>query len=128
MKIAEQLGQQRVKHIVSSYQLDGNEARFDDDLANLLCHYPAPLVELALAETLIDNWLSIPMVRGQAFLAQVYQRLKSWEEQTISTTLTPQTFQQITGLNPGPIFGTDELTPTQPIQSSSSSSTGEVGQ
>src|SRR6476661_2596209 len=113
MDISTQLSQQRVKHIVNSYHLNVEPTNaiddFDDYLADLLRVYPAPLIELALVETLVDNWLTVPLVRGWQFLLQAHQKLKTWEEQPIISTLTPDQFQQIAGLDHSPIFG-----PTQP--------------
>lgn len=110
MEIWEQLNRQRVKYIVSSYQLAGDEGnRFDVYLDELLQIYPCPLIELALVETLIDQWLSIPMRRGIEFLSQTHNKLKAWENQPIVSTITPDQFQHIAGLDPTPIFGTTEL-------------------
>jgi hypothetical protein len=106
MNIRQQLNQQRVKHIVSSYQLEGQESnRFDSYLEELLQVYPHPLVELALIETLIDQWLTVPLIRGVEFLAQTHGKLRAWEDQPIVSTITPEQFQQIAGLDPTPIFG-----------------------
>lgn len=116
MEIWQQLSRQRVKHIVSSYQLGGDEvAQFDRYLEELLESYPCPLIELALVETLIDNWLSVPLVRGTEFLAQVHDRLRLWDTQPIISTITPEQFQQISGLDPTPIFGSAEIPPPSPI-------------
>jgi hypothetical protein len=115
MEIREQLSRQRVKHIVSSYQLGGDEVtRFDGYLEDLLQNYPRPLIELALVETLVDAWLVIPMVRGMAFLSQAHDKLRVWESQPIVSTVTPEQFQQIAGLDPAPIFGSAELPPASP--------------
>lgn len=116
MEIRQQLNRQRVKHIVSSYQLDGNEpSQFALYLDELLQTYPHPLVELAIVETLIDRWLSVPLTRGIEFLAQTHDKLKLWENQPIVSTITPAQFQQIAGLDPTPVFGSTELPPTCPI-------------
>ncbi|NJR40467.1 MAG: hypothetical protein HC781_18590 [Leptolyngbyaceae cyanobacterium CSU_1_4] len=112
MEIWEQLSRQRVKHIVSSYHLGGDEAvRFDGYLEELLQRYPRPLIELALIETLVDAWLAIPLVRGVSFLIKVHDKLRVWENQPIVSTLTPTQFQQIAGLDPAPVFGSTELPP-----------------
>lgn len=116
MEIWQQLSQQRVKHIVSSYDLGGNEVtQFNSYLEELLGIYPCPLIELALVETLIDNWLSVPLVRGIEFLTQTHNKLKSWETQPIVSTITPEQFQQISGLDPTPVFGSAEIPPPSPI-------------
>lgn len=116
MEIWQQLSRQRVKHIVSSYQLGGSETNpFDAYLEELLEIYSCPLIELALIETLIDNWLSIPLVRGIEFLTQAHNKLKAWETQPIISTITPDQFQQISGLDPTPIFGSAEVPPACPI-------------
>jgi hypothetical protein len=118
MEIGEQLSRQRVKHIVSSYQLGGDESmRFDGYLEELLQRYPRPLIELALVETLVDAWSAIPMVRGIDFLSKVHDKLKLWKSQPIVSTLSPAQFQQITGLDPSPIFGSTELPPARSIVS-----------
>lgn len=123
MEIWQRLSQQRVKYIVSSYQLsgqaDGNaEATFSDRLEKLLQHYPASLIELALVETLVDGWFKVPLLRGTEFLTQAYTRLKTWENQPIVTTITPDQFQQITGLDPTPVFGSGEIPQGQSTVSS----------
>jgi hypothetical protein len=116
MELQEQLRRQRVKYIVSSYRLDGDDAHeFMADLDSLLRRYPMPLIELALAETLVDHWATVPMVRGIDFLKQVHEKLKAWECQPIVSTITPEQFQQITGLDPTPVFGADGIPPTQSI-------------
>jgi hypothetical protein len=105
MELQEQVNRQRVQHIVSSYRLAGSEAEeFNCFLEELLQIYPTGLLELALTETLVDHWLNVPLLRGIAFLSQVHQRLQLWETQAIATTLTPDQFQQITGLDPRPAF------------------------
>ncbi|MFM7425835.1 MAG: hypothetical protein ACKO7W_12740 [Elainella sp.] len=110
MDIREQLNRQRVKHIVSSYALDGNESyRFEVYLEELLQLYPCTLIELALVETLLDHWLVVPLVRGTEFLTQAHAKLKIWQEQPIASTITPAQFQQIAGLDPSPIFGGPDL-------------------
>jgi hypothetical protein len=115
MEIREKLNQQRVKHIVSSYQLGGDEgSQFDAYLEELLQIYPYPLIELALVETLIDQWLTVPLTRGIEFLAQTHGKLKVWENQPIVSTITPEQFHQIAGLDPSPIFGSPELLSTSP--------------
>lgn len=123
MEIGAQLSRQRVKHIVSSYQLDGNDtAAFEQNLHLLLDHYPSPLVELALVQTLVDSWLQVPLLRGCAFLAKTYDLLKQWEQaffqgdsliQELTSTISPEQFQQITGLDPTPIFGCSNLSASQ---------------
>jgi hypothetical protein len=118
MEIREQLSRQRVKHIVSSYQLGGEETtRFDGYLEELLQRYPLPLIELALIETLVDAWSVIPMIRGTSFLNKVHDKLKLWESQPIVSTISPTQFQQITGLDPSPVFGSTELPPACSIVS-----------
>lgn len=116
MEIWQQLSQQRVKHIVSSYDLSGTEVKqFNSYLEELFEIYPCPLIELALVETLIDHWLSVPLVRGIKFLTQTHNKLRSWETQPIVSTVTPEQFQQISGLDPTPIFGSAEVPPPSPI-------------
>ncbi len=106
MNLSERLLQQRVKHIVSSYQLAGAQVdAFADCLQVMMQAFPTPLVELAIVETLVDHWLSVPLLRGVKFLEQTHWRLQAWEQQAIASTITPDQFQQITGLDPTPVFG-----------------------
>ncbi|HEY9617752.1 MAG TPA: hypothetical protein V6C64_12970 [Microcoleaceae cyanobacterium] len=115
MEIGEQLRQQRVKHIVSSYQLGGtDEPAFHENLAKLLEQYPSPLIELALVETLVNGWWQVPMPRGCPFLSRVQEQLVAWQSQPIISTIAPEQFQQITGLDPAPIFGSSGLPPASP--------------
>jgi hypothetical protein len=120
MEFQEAVQQQRVKYIISSYRL--NEAAsqgFDNYLEKLMAHYPLPLIELALVETLIQNWLQVPMKRGYEFLAQAHEQLQIWERYAliqagtvpcaIASIITPEQFQQITNLDPSPIFGIADL-------------------
>ncbi|MEO1211658.1 MAG: hypothetical protein AAFX78_19340 [Cyanobacteria bacterium J06638_20] len=116
MDLRTAINRQRIFHIVSSYQLDGADCTmFQAHLADLLEQYPTPLIELSLAETLVDHWLKVPPIRGLQFLQQAHNTLKQWEDQPICSTLTPGQFQQITGLDPSPIFGPSELPPPYPI-------------
>jgi hypothetical protein len=106
MQLKEQLDRQRVKYIVSSYQLAAEDTeQFDRYLDDLLEEYPTSLIELALVENLIDNWLKMPMPRGCVFLEQTHQRLRKWENCIVTSTVSPSQFQQVTGLDPRPIFG-----------------------
>jgi hypothetical protein len=105
MELGEKLKQHRVKHIISSYQLEGDESEpFNYYLDDLLKTYPASLLELALVEVLIDGWLRIPMQKGCQFLVRTHRKLREWEACAIASTVDPEQFQQITGLDPNPIF------------------------
>lgn len=116
MELQTQVSQQRVKYILESYQRDGDEqCQIAIYLADLFQSYPTALIELALVETLIDHWVSVPPLRGVAFLNQVHDVLKHWESHPIVSTVTPNQFQQITGLDPTPVFGSTELPPPRPI-------------
>ena len=119
MEIEQQINQQRVKHVVSSYQLAGNEeAEFEVYLGRLLQEYPSTLIELALVEILVCTWLRIPSVRGLAFLSDAHEKLQEWETQPVISTITPAQFEQITGLDPQPIFGFPKSSKVQPISRS----------
>lgn len=131
MELGAQLRWQRVKHIVSSYQLDGHDQEaFEQDLQLLFAHYPSPLIELALVETLVDGWLQVPLLRGCEFLAKVFEQLQQWEEQSLlksasvtqqrANTISPDQFQQITGLDPTPIFGSARSSSQPSLPSSGS--------
>lgn len=71
---------QRVRHIVDSYQLDGNDAdTFAEYLNQLLDTYPQSLIEIALTEGIIKGWSQVPMQKGMSFIQEVHERLRSWQ-------------------------------------------------
>jgi hypothetical protein len=110
MEIQERISRQRVKHIIESYQLGGNEVdAFSAYLEDLLKQYPHPVIELALTEGIVKGWKVIPMVKGMPFLEAVHKQLKTWETQPIISTVTPAQFHQITGLDASVVFGPDAL-------------------
>lgn len=101
-----QAHRQRMRHIVSSYHLDQGESPLCwAYLEDLLRSYPAPLIELALVETLVAHWLRLQYLRGLPFFQKTHQQLQTWEADPIVSTLTPGEFYGITGLDPQPIFG-----------------------
>ena len=108
MEWSEQLQRQRVKYIVSSYHLaevEADDRAFYDYLESLMRQFPLPLVELALVEILVKLWVQVPLVRGVDFLDQAHELLQRWHHHPIVSTITPDQFYQITGLDPFPIFG-----------------------
>lgn len=116
MKLEERLNRQRVQYIVTSYSLDSeNPQQFAADLNNLFDRYPTALIELALVEALVDNWLSIYSVKGGGFLNQVDRQLQRWQSETITSTITPEQFSQITGLTSDPVFGSSNDPPVRSI-------------
>lgn len=109
MQIIDSSHQQRIQHIVSSYGLRGDDpAPFEAYLAHLMRAFPEPLIELAIVETLVQQWLRVPLVRGIEFLQTAHQLLQNWENQAIQSRLTPFSFEMITGLDPTPLFKTLE--------------------
>lgn len=118
MEIQERISRQRVKHIVESYQLEGNNATeqevsaFMTYLDDLFSSFPHPLIELSLTESLVKSWANVPMTKGVPFLTQAHTQLKKWKQQSldepfkgpIKSTLSPAQFSQITGLDPSLIF------------------------
>ncbi len=105
MTLQQQVDRQRVKYIVSSFRLAGDEtARFDDRLEALIENYPLAWLELALAEVVVLNWLIVPMPRGLAIIRQVQSLLRQWERHGVTHLLNPQEFQRVTGLDPNPVF------------------------
>jgi hypothetical protein len=106
MTLQEQIQQQRVKHIVSSYQLDGENIDLCQTcLVELFQRYPTTLIELAFVETLVQNWAQVPMARGIEFFRQVQDLLQRWQSEEIAISFTPTEFQLVTGLDAAPIFG-----------------------
>ncbi|MBD2175595.1 hypothetical protein H6F42_01515 [Pseudanabaena sp. FACHB-1998] len=109
MEIWEQISRQRVKHIVDSYQLDGEDDEyFYEYLEDLLQAYAPPQIELALVETLVESWRNVPLLRGVVFLERSHEILKSWETKIFAPKISPTHFQLITGLDATPIFGADK--------------------
>ncbi|MBE9065092.1 hypothetical protein IQ260_00285 [Leptolyngbya cf. ectocarpi LEGE 11479] len=121
MDIQSHIIRQRVQHIVDSYQLDGSDGKlFADYLTGLLATYPQSLVELALTEALVRGWSEIPMKKGMPFIQGVHKKLRSWQSDidiypqpeplaadAIETILTPEQFEQITGLDASLVFDQD---------------------
>jgi len=106
MEIWEQISRQRVKYIVDSYQLDGEDDEdFDEYLQDLLQAYAPPQIELALVEALIASWQVTPLLRGVSFLERSHQFLREWENKPIKPQVSPTHFQLITGLDPMPVYG-----------------------
>ncbi len=106
MEVQQRIGRQRIKHIVDSYLLTGSGelAPFNAYLDDLLTQYPHGLIELALVETLVENWLNVPMQKGIPFLEKAHERLKQWQlepapARSLHHQLTPSQFSQITGLD-----------------------------
>ncbi|MEL6135981.1 MAG: hypothetical protein AAFR42_01005 [Cyanobacteria bacterium J06628_6] len=105
MEIQALINRQRVKHIVDSYCLQGNEAEtFELHLNELLSQYPSSTLELALIEVLVDGWSDMPMERGLSYLYKVRDRLQQWQLTGRDGRLTPAKFEQITGLDAAFVF------------------------
>ncbi len=122
MEIQQRISQQRVKHIVDSYCLAGTETdAFQSYLSELFGQYPHGLIELALVETLVKNWLIIPMQKGVPFLAAAHNRLKQWRSEPtanlLASNLTPNQFSHITGLDPQSAFAALSQPTALPTQS-----------
>ncbi|TYQ27141.1 hypothetical protein PseudUWO311_09060 [Pseudanabaena sp. UWO311] len=106
MEVWEEISRQRVKYIVDSYQLDGNDDEdFDEYLEDLLQAYTPPQIELALVEVLIESWRVTPLIRGVVFLERSHELLKDWENKPTAQHISPIHFHLITGLDPTPVFG-----------------------
>lgn len=107
MELWEQISRQRVQYIVDSYQLYGEDMDdFTDYLEELLLAYQPPQIERAIVETLVSSWFHLPFEKGMPFIQAVHERLKDWEiAPNSSPTISAAQFQQITGLDPTPVFG-----------------------
>ncbi len=94
------LQEQRLHHIVASYELAGEDAEpFMTHLQSLRQQHPSALIEWALVDVLVQNWLRYPLPRGQRFLNQVQAQLEDWQTTgTVSSALTPSQFEHVTGL------------------------------
>jgi hypothetical protein len=103
--LRQRVDQQRVKHIIESFHLCGQDgSRFDARLDQLLGEYPSTWIELAIAEVLVLNWLIVPLPRGLEVLRQVHNLLAQWQDHGLTNLLTELEFQRITGLDPVPVF------------------------
>jgi len=108
------ISQQRIQYIIDSYTLTGNDTEaFKTYLGELFNQYPYGLIELAIVETLIKNWLAIPMEKGLPFLKATHEKLKQWQQNVSALSLTPNQFFQITNLDPQHAFSA--LTQQEPI-------------
>lgn len=113
MTLQEQIQQQRVRHIISSYQLDGEDHELCAAcLTAMLQLYPTGLIELALVETIVQNWARVPMVKGMEYFQQVEELLTQWQTDAIAVSFSPTEFQLVTGLDASPIFGSPNSTST----------------
>jgi hypothetical protein len=107
MELWEQISRQRVQYIVDSYQLYGDDMDdFEDYLEELLMAYQPPQIERAMVETLVSSWFQLPFEKGMPFINAVHERLRDWEmEPNSPPTISSAQFQQITSLDPTPVFG-----------------------
>jgi hypothetical protein len=108
MELQERISRQRIYHIIDSYQLLGSPpipAELDHKFSQLLSNYSQEVLELAIANCVAKAWTQLPMPRGQAFLDLLTEHLNN----QLPNQLTPQQFQQITGLEMPPHL-TDALT------------------
>ena len=111
MTLQQQIQQQRVRHIISSYQLNSENSEWCDAcLTAMLQLYPTGLIELALVETMVQNWARVPMPKGLEFFQQVETLLRQWETSAIAVSFSPIEFQQVTGLDASPIFDSPSST------------------
>lgn len=91
-------------HIVDSYRLFGDEG--DDcrrELQVWLEAVPPALVELALVETLVAAWRTVPLPRGRRFLQRAQGWLEEWQAGQRSIHIQPSQFRAVTGLDPEPV-------------------------
>ena len=102
---------QRIHTIVTSFDLTGYDPEsFDLFLNSLKGQVPLLLLELALVETLVKEWLRIPFERGVTFLEATQDLLQLWQKGRFECRLTPLHFELITGLDPTPTFtGLDQV-------------------
>lgn len=96
---------QRISHIFNAYQLWGSQSeRVQQQVTQLLAQYPAPLMELAIAEVLVQQWLTALFPRGTQFIDRVHQWLDTCATVGVSLTVLPPQFQAITGLEPHGVY------------------------
>ncbi len=97
--------QKRIQFIVTSYNLAGYDAQaFETGLRTLMGQVPLLLLELAIAETLVHQWLKVPFERGVLFLERTRHLLMLWQKGQFDCHLTPFHFEMVTGLDPTPTF------------------------
>jgi len=97
MELQERISRQRIFYIIDSYQLLGSPpipAELDHKFSQLLSNYSQEILELAIANCIAKAWTQLPMPRGQVFLDLLTDHLHN----QLPNQLTPQQFQQITGL------------------------------
>jgi hypothetical protein len=104
-RIQEKINHHRVFHIITSYQLASDDSGFRSALDNLLIQHPSALIELAIVDVLVQSWAVVPLVRGLAFLDLVILRLQDWNSGVITSKVTPDLFESITGLTAQVVFG-----------------------
>lgn len=105
MQLKDKVDRQRVNYIIQSYHLDKGETEgFAQRLIQLFNRFPTPMIELALVQILVDSWLVFPLPRGLSFLEKVSVKLNDWQKEGVNSTIDPEQFRHITGLDPQPIF------------------------
>ena len=107
MEFWEKVSRQRVHYIIDSYELYGDVPEdFHEYLEDLMVAYAPPQIELAIVETIVESWLQLPIIKGMKFLEHAHTHLQNWEKTSQSSAkITSAQFQQITGLDPTPVFG-----------------------
>lgn len=106
MAVRDSSQRQRLQHIVDSYSLAGSEEEvFYPILRHWESRHPLPLIELAVVEALVQTWLRLPRPTGTTFLKLVGRRLQQWQTPPVESAITRSQFEQVTGLDPSPIFG-----------------------
>jgi hypothetical protein len=101
---------QRIQTIVTSYNLaECDDGSFEAYLTALMGQVPVKLLELAIVETLVRQWLKVPFERGVRFLEQTQNLLSTWQMGQFECHLTPFYFEMLTGLDANPVFDGLEL-------------------
>lgn len=101
MPLQQSLNWQRIQHIVTSYNLAGeNPDGFQSHLQHLLNSYSCIAVEWCLVELIVHHWHCPPLPRGVDLYPDLQQRLDRWPNSSLPQPLSPAQFQQITGLSP----------------------------
>jgi hypothetical protein len=105
MEISQFSYQQRIDIIVTSYNLAGYDtSAFEEHLHTLMGQVPLLLLELAMVEIVVRQWLKVPFERGVLFLERTYHLLALWQQGQFDSALTPFHFEMVTGLDPTPTF------------------------
>ena len=101
MDLQTRIQRQRIYHIIDSYNLRGNDSiEFNQRLEHLFADYETTAIELAIVDTLVEVWMTLPPVKGLDFIDKVKFRLTA----NLPAIVSANHYRAITGLDGSHLF------------------------